>query len=157
MTRVRLLTPPAFTAPDIDAPYLAPQHVRPSATRVWDGFVAWMLISSMTILVFSFIGVQEFGVLRTVNTAARVPIAMALATLAHADQQGSGLGYIDHIEWAKFGDLSSLRVYPTAAGREASIGLVSPDARRHRAEGQRYLQMRCRPRPDDVAAGMPTR
>ena len=29
--------------------------------------------------------------------------------------------YVDHVEWAKFGDLSSLRVYPTAAGREASL------------------------------------
>lgn len=28
--------------------------------------------------------------------------------------------YVDHVEWAKWGDLSSLRVYPTAAGREAS-------------------------------------
>jgi hypothetical protein len=117
------MTLPVFTAPDMAAPYLAPQHVRPSAARVWDGFVAWMLVSSMTILVCSFIGGQEFGVLRTVQTAARVPIAMALARLAHADHQG----YIDHIEWAKVGDLSSLRVYPTAVGRQASIGLVGPD------------------------------
>jgi hypothetical protein len=29
--------------------------------------------------------------------------------------------YVDHVEWAKWGDLSSLRVYPTAAGRQASI------------------------------------
>ncbi len=28
--------------------------------------------------------------------------------------------YVDHVEWAKWGDLSSLRVYPTAAGRQAS-------------------------------------
>lgn len=28
--------------------------------------------------------------------------------------------YVDHVEWAKWGDLSSLRVYPTAAAREAS-------------------------------------
>ncbi|SEH49719.1 Protein of unknown function [Mycolicibacterium rutilum] len=28
--------------------------------------------------------------------------------------------YVDHVEWAKWGDLSSLRVYPTAAGRSAS-------------------------------------
>ena len=25
--------------------------------------------------------------------------------------------YVDHVEWAKWGDLSSLRVYPTAAAR----------------------------------------
>ncbi|GJF09209.1 hypothetical protein NGTWS0302_27540 [Mycolicibacterium cyprinidarum] len=28
--------------------------------------------------------------------------------------------YVDHVKWAKFGDLSSLRVYPTAAGRDVS-------------------------------------
>jgi Protein of unknown function (DUF2599) len=29
--------------------------------------------------------------------------------------------YVDHVEWAKWGDLSSLRVYPTDSGREASV------------------------------------
>ncbi|MGZ8803459.1 MAG: DUF2599 domain-containing protein [Mycobacterium sp.] len=28
--------------------------------------------------------------------------------------------YVDHAEWAKWGDLSSLRVYPTASGRDTS-------------------------------------
>lgn len=28
--------------------------------------------------------------------------------------------FIDHVEWAKWGDLSSLRVYPTPAGRDLS-------------------------------------
>ncbi|MGE0221196.1 DUF2599 domain-containing protein [Mycolicibacterium sp.] len=28
--------------------------------------------------------------------------------------------YVDHVEWAKWGDLSSLRVYPTPAARRAS-------------------------------------
>ena len=28
--------------------------------------------------------------------------------------------YIDHVTWAKWGDLSSLRVYPTASGRDMS-------------------------------------
>lgn len=31
-----------------------------------------------------------------------------------------GPPYVSHAEWAKWGDLSSLRVYPTAAGRAAS-------------------------------------
>lgn len=37
--------------------------------------------------------------------------------------------YVDHVEWAKWGDLSSLRVYPTAAGRSASglLSTVRPD------------------------------
>jgi hypothetical protein len=33
--------------------------------------------------------------------------------------------YVDHVEWAKWGDLSSLRVYPTAAGRQASVVATS--------------------------------
>jgi hypothetical protein len=33
--------------------------------------------------------------------------------------------YIDHVKWAKWGDLSSLRVYPTAAGRDVSGRLGS--------------------------------
>lgn len=28
--------------------------------------------------------------------------------------------YIDHVKWAKWGDLSSLRVYPTTSGRDLS-------------------------------------
>ena len=28
--------------------------------------------------------------------------------------------YVDHVEWAKWGDLSSLRVYPTSSGRDTS-------------------------------------
>lgn len=28
--------------------------------------------------------------------------------------------YVDHVEWAKWGDLSSLRVYPTAAARRTA-------------------------------------
>ena len=31
-----------------------------------------------------------------------------------------GPPYVDHAEWAKWGDLSSLRVYPTPAGRAAA-------------------------------------
>jgi hypothetical protein len=29
--------------------------------------------------------------------------------------------YIDHVQWAKWGDMSSLRVYPTESGRRASL------------------------------------
>jgi hypothetical protein len=37
--------------------------------------------------------------------------------------------YVDHVEWAKWGDLSSLRVFPTQSGRQASglASAVSPD------------------------------
>jgi hypothetical protein len=33
--------------------------------------------------------------------------------------------YVDRVEWAKWGDLSSLRVFPTESGRQAA-GLVTP-------------------------------
>lgn len=29
--------------------------------------------------------------------------------------------YVDHVDWAKWGDLSSLRVFPTASGRQAAL------------------------------------
>jgi hypothetical protein len=35
--------------------------------------------------------------------------------------------YIDHTAWVHWANLSSLRVYPTPAGREASIDSASPD------------------------------
>ncbi len=41
------------------------------------------------------------------------PIAVATPVLAPPP-------YVDHVKWAKWGDLSSLRVYPTAAGRDVS-------------------------------------
>jgi hypothetical protein len=31
-----------------------------------------------------------------------------------------GPPYVDHVQWAKWGDMSSLRVYPTDAARQAS-------------------------------------
>jgi hypothetical protein len=57
----------------------------------------------------------------------RRPVAIAvgpvLAALLFAPAAAADPAppYVDHVEWAKFGDLSSLRVYPTAAGREASV------------------------------------
>jgi hypothetical protein len=35
--------------------------------------------------------------------------------------------YIDHTEWVHWAELSSLRVYPTPAGREATTDFVTPD------------------------------
>ncbi|WP_176560897.1 DUF2599 domain-containing protein [Mycobacterium neglectum] len=52
-------------------------------------------------------------------------VAGALAPLAFAPAASAepvpAPPYVDHVEWAKWGDLSSLRVYPTAAGRDASL------------------------------------
>jgi hypothetical protein len=36
--------------------------------------------------------------------------------------------YVDHVEWAKWGDLSSLRVYPTVSGRQAAGPVTAPQA-----------------------------
>jgi hypothetical protein len=40
--------------------------------------------------------------------------------------------YVDHVEWAKWGDLSSLRVFPTEAGRLAA-GVFATDAQAEQA------------------------
>jgi hypothetical protein len=45
---------------------------------------------------------------------------VALAPPAEADPV-PGPPYVDHVQWAKWADLSSLRVYPTAAARQASL------------------------------------
>ena len=57
----------------------------------------------------------------------RLAVALAAATLsvvfaapAAADPVPNP-PYVDHVQWAKWADLSSLRVYPTQAAREASL------------------------------------
>jgi hypothetical protein len=50
---------------------------------------------------------------------AAVSASLALAPLASADPVPSP-PYVDHVQWAKWGDMSSLRVYPTDAARLAS-------------------------------------
>ena len=57
-------------------------------------------------------------VLAVVVTAVSVPLAVA--PLASADPL-PGPPYVDHVQWPKWGDLSSLRVYPTDAARKASL------------------------------------
>ena len=62
-------------------------------------------------------------------TAAAVvvlPATIGVVTPAHAQTPPSP-PYIDHTEWVRGAGRSSLHVYPTPAGREASIDLVSPD------------------------------
>jgi hypothetical protein len=49
--------------------------------------------------------------------AAAVPLA--LAPVASADAV-PGPPYVDHVQWAKWGDMSSLRVYQTDSARQAS-------------------------------------
>jgi hypothetical protein len=50
---------------------------------------------------------------------AAVALSLALAPVASADP-APGPPYVDHVQWAKWGDMSSLRVYPTDAARLAS-------------------------------------
>lgn len=47
-------------------------------------------------------------------------VALTVAPVAAATPALQSPPYIDHVKWAKWGDLSSLRVYPTAAGRDTS-------------------------------------
>jgi hypothetical protein len=50
---------------------------------------------------------------------AATTVSLTLAPTASADPV-PGPPYVDHVAWAKWGDLSSLRVYPTDAARLAS-------------------------------------
>lgn len=63
-----------------------------------------------------------------VTAALLLPLSMALQVAAApvaSAQPAPPPPYIDHVTWAKWGDLSSLRVYPTAAGRQAAGQLGS--------------------------------
>ncbi|MBX7434841.1 DUF2599 domain-containing protein [Mycobacterium sp. Y57] len=56
----------------------------------------------------------------SVAIAAAAVGAAVFAPSAAATPAAAPPPYIDHVKWAKWGDLSSLRVYPTAAGRDLS-------------------------------------
>ena len=61
--------------------------------------------------------------LRFVATAVATAGVLAPLVLAPAAAANPAPAppYVDHVEWAKWGDLSSLRVYPTDSGRQASL------------------------------------
>jgi len=52
--------------------------------------------------------------------AAAATMSFALAPVASADPV-PGPPYVDHVQWSKWGDLCSLRVYPTHAARVAAV------------------------------------
>lgn len=52
----------------------------------------------------------------TAAVAASFAVGASLLTAAPAQASP----YVSHVEWAKWGDLSSLRVYPTSVGRSGS-------------------------------------
>ena len=60
------------------------------------------------------------------RTAIAAAAALCLAPLVAVPiaSASPGLQYVNHVQWAKWGDLSSLRVFPTTAARKAS-GLAS--------------------------------
>lgn len=55
-----------------------------------------------------------------VLAAATGVLPVALAPTVSATPAPTPAPYVDHVVWAKWGDLSSLRVYPTASARRAS-------------------------------------
>ncbi len=67
---------------------------------------------------------MRVAVLATALVAA-LGSTIAVAGPAHADAPPPP--YIDHTQWVHWAELSSLRVYPTPAGRLASTESVNPD------------------------------
>jgi hypothetical protein len=55
-------------------------------------------------------------------TVAAFAVLLALAPVASANPV-PGPPFVDHVEWVKWGNLSSLRVYPTESGRQAAAQL----------------------------------
>jgi Protein of unknown function (DUF2599) len=68
-----------------------------------------------------------------VVAAAGVVVPFTVAPTAAANPVPSP-PYVDHVDWAKWGDLSSLRVFPTDAGREAAGLVAAPQAEQAWAE-----------------------
>ena len=63
------------------------------------------------------------------------PVGLSLAAPAAADTNPAP-PFIDHVTWADWGDLKSLRVYPTPAGREAAAQLLKPPSEIDEAWGE---------------------
>jgi Protein of unknown function (DUF2599) len=104
---------------------LEPRDARPSTVLVVGRIFDWVAISLLALLVCTFICQQAFGVFHTVRTAAEFPLDVAIAASSQSDQLRPG--YIERTEWTKVSELPSLRVFPTAAGRQPSVGVVDPD------------------------------
>ena len=64
-----------------------------------------------------------------------VPAGLSLAVPAAADTNPAP-PFIDHVTWANWGDLKSLRVYPTPAGRDAAAQLLKPPSEIDEAWGE---------------------
>jgi hypothetical protein len=64
---------------------------------------------------------------------AALGLAVALAPVATADSGTAIPTYIDHATWVNYGGLSSLRVYPTGAGRQLARQLDKTPEQAERA------------------------
>jgi hypothetical protein len=53
-------------------------------------------------------------------------VTSALLAPSAAAEPIAGPPFVDHAEWSHWGDLSSLRVFPTPAGRQAASQLNNP-------------------------------
>lgn len=109
------------------APYRVHRRMPRSTTGVRNGTVFWMMLGLITIALCGLNGVQQSGVFEASGKGAPSPVVRALAMAAHLDLATSSRGYVARVEWATDGDGARLRVYPTAAGRQASTRLVGPE------------------------------
>lgn len=64
-----------------------------------------------------------------------MPVGLGLAVPATAAPSPAP-PFIDHVQWASWGDLKSLRVYPTPAGRQAAAQLLKPPSEIDEAWGE---------------------
>ena len=67
--------------------------------------------------------------------ALSMPVAITFAGPASANPFPPIPPFVDHVEWAKWGDLSSLRVFPTESGRLAA-GQLGTHAQADEAWGE---------------------
>ncbi|BBY59141.1 hypothetical protein MSAR_22770 [Mycolicibacterium sarraceniae] len=77
-----------------------------------------------------------------------IPVGLSLAGPATA-APAPAPPFIDHVQWVSWGDLKSLRVYPTPAGRQAAGQLLKPPGEIDEAWGEVLAQA-----PDADLPGM---
>ena len=80
--------------------------------------------------------------------AAAIGAALACTPIASADP-ATPPPYIDRVTWVSYGDLPTLRVYPTAAGREVAGEMAKTTTQTEEAWGEVLAQA-----PDADTPGM---
>lgn len=104
----------------------APRDTRTSVARVWGALLDGAFFGILAILACGAVAVAAHasGAMHMVQTAATAPITIARAAVASSESQR----YVERTEWTTAGNLVSLRVYPTDAGRRASAGFFDADS-----------------------------